>query len=152
MDISFTDFNWFRGQGSGRCCHSGMGTYQYICVCLAKENAWKNMSEEKITLPQENKPLKFGVDIYDCMKSWHIFFVKWIYRKNYEKYQLRAKKNWNVHVLLCVEQELDNWLRKKCLENLAKSISTLQSLTALLEGISNIVIQDDIGQQVYFFY
>ena len=61
------------------------------------------------------------------------------------------KKNWNVvHVLLCVEQELDNWLRKKCLENLAKSISTLQSLTALLEGISNIVIQEDIGQQVYF--
>ena len=61
------------------------------------------------------------------------------------------QKNWNfVHVLLCVEQELDNWLRKKCLENLAKSISTLQSLTALLEGISNIVIQEDIGQQVYF--
>lgn len=52
-----------------------MGTYQYIRVCLAKENVWKIISEEKFTLPQENKPLKFGMDIYDCMKSWHIFFL-----------------------------------------------------------------------------
>lgn len=43
--------------------------YQYICVCLAKENVWKIISEEKFPLPQENKPLKFGVDNYDCMKS-----------------------------------------------------------------------------------
>ncbi|XP_048746599.2 GPI transamidase component PIG-S-like [Ostrea edulis] len=73
--------------------------------------------------------------------------------------QLRFLMDFSIHVAQDVdvrevgndvirEWELDNWLRKKCVENLATSISTLQSLTALLEGIGNIVIQDDIGLQV----
>ncbi|KAK3095640.1 hypothetical protein FSP39_017048 [Pinctada imbricata] len=44
--------------------------------------------------------------------------------------------------------ELDGWLRQRCIENLATSIHTLQSLTQLLERISNIVINDDIGNEV----
>ena len=100
MDISFTDFNWFRGQGSGRCCHSGMGTYLYICVCLAKENIWKNISEEKFTPPQENKPLKFGVDTYDCMKSWYNFLSNEFIGK-IMKISTRSKKKIEMLYMFC---------------------------------------------------
>jgi len=45
-------------------------------------------------------------------------------------------------------QELDWWLRSRCVENLATSTSTLHSLAKLLAKISNIVINDDIGNEV----
>ena len=51
-----------------------------------------------------------------------------------------------VHVL-CI-QELDQWLRAHCLENIATSTATLASLAQLLEQISNIVINDHIGREV----
>ncbi|ELU07676.1 hypothetical protein CAPTEDRAFT_220035 [Capitella teleta] len=44
--------------------------------------------------------------------------------------------------------ELDLWLRSHCLENLASSVATLNSLAQLLEKIGNIVINDDIGREV----
>ncbi|KAL3865297.1 hypothetical protein ACJMK2_006904 [Sinanodonta woodiana] len=46
------------------------------------------------------------------------------------------------------EWELDGWLRSHCVENLATATATLQSLAQLLGQISNIVINDDIGQEV----
>ncbi|KAL4231706.1 hypothetical protein ACF0H5_009282 [Mactra antiquata] len=46
------------------------------------------------------------------------------------------------------EWELDGWLRSKCIENIATSSTTLQSLSQLLGKISNIVINDDIGKEV----
>ncbi|KAK2150739.1 hypothetical protein LSH36_391g00004 [Paralvinella palmiformis] len=44
--------------------------------------------------------------------------------------------------------ELDQWLRKRTLENIATSTSTLRSLAQLLGEISNIVIKDDIAREV----
>ena len=40
------------------------------------------------------------------------------------------------------------WLRLRAVENIATSASTLRSLAQLLEEISNIVINDDIGREV----
>ena len=45
-------------------------------------------------------------------------------------------------------QELDQWLRGRTLENIATATATLSSLAQLLEQISNIVINDDIGNEV----
>ena len=45
-------------------------------------------------------------------------------------------------------QEIDQWLRGKCLENIATATATLHSLSELLGKISNIVINDDIGREV----
>ncbi|XP_060573029.1 GPI transamidase component PIG-S-like [Ruditapes philippinarum] len=45
--------------------------------------------------------------------------------------------------------ELDSWLRSRCVENLATSSATLKSLAQLLGKISNIVINDDIGNEVH---
>jgi phosphatidylinositol glycan class S len=45
--------------------------------------------------------------------------------------------------------ELEQWLREKCVENIIMSSSTLISLAELLDKISNIVINDDIGAQVF---
>ncbi|XP_045189708.2 GPI transamidase component PIG-S-like [Mercenaria mercenaria] len=47
------------------------------------------------------------------------------------------------------EWELDSWLRSRCVENLATSSATLKSLAQLLGKISNIVINDDIGNEVH---
>lgn len=44
--------------------------------------------------------------------------------------------------------ELSGWLRCRCVENLATAKASLDSLAQLLDKISNIVINDDIGQQV----
>ncbi|XP_064620576.1 GPI transamidase component PIG-S-like isoform X2 [Lineus longissimus] len=44
--------------------------------------------------------------------------------------------------------ELDFWLRKRAIENTALATSTLSSLSDLLGQISNIVINDDIGEEV----
>ncbi|KAJ8321784.1 hypothetical protein KUTeg_000255, partial [Tegillarca granosa] len=48
---------------------------------------------------------------------------------------------------ILTQWELDNWLRSRCMENLATSIASLQSLSQLLGQISNIVINDDIGKE-----
>jgi phosphatidylinositol glycan class S len=45
--------------------------------------------------------------------------------------------------------EMEQWLREKCVENIITSSSTLISLAELLDKISNIVINDDIGAQVF---
>ena len=45
-------------------------------------------------------------------------------------------------------QELDSWLRSRCVENLATATATLNSLAQLLGQINNIVINDDIGKEV----
>lgn len=45
-------------------------------------------------------------------------------------------------------QELDRWLRERAVENVATCAATLQSLSALLGRIENLVINDDIGKQV----
>ncbi|KAJ8311108.1 hypothetical protein KUTeg_011340 [Tegillarca granosa] len=50
---------------------------------------------------------------------------------------------------ILTQWELDNWLRSRCMENLATSIASLQSLSQLLGQISNIVINDDIGKEVH---
>ena len=47
-----------------------------------------------------------------------------------------------------VPQEVDRWLRERCIENILTSASTLHSLGNLLDKISNIVINDDIAAQV----
>ncbi|GFS10068.1 GPI transamidase component PIG-S-like [Elysia marginata] len=44
--------------------------------------------------------------------------------------------------------EVAGWLRCRCVENLATSTSTLNSLAQLLEEIGNIVINDEIGKEV----
>ncbi|XP_041368806.1 GPI transamidase component PIG-S-like isoform X2 [Gigantopelta aegis] len=46
------------------------------------------------------------------------------------------------------EWELDSWLRILCVENIATSIVSLQSLSQLLGQISNMVIKDDIALEV----
>jgi len=45
-------------------------------------------------------------------------------------------------------QEVDEWLRERCVENMFTSASTLHSLGQLLDKISNIVINDDIAAEV----
>jgi len=45
-------------------------------------------------------------------------------------------------------QEVDEWLRERCIENMFTSASTLHSLGQLLDKISNIVINDDIAAEV----
>ncbi|XP_052771493.1 GPI transamidase component PIG-S-like [Mya arenaria] len=44
--------------------------------------------------------------------------------------------------------EIDGWLRSRCVENLATSSASLTSLSQLLGKISNIVINDNIGEEV----
>lgn len=44
--------------------------------------------------------------------------------------------------------EMDAWLRRRGLENVATSASTLKSLADLLDKVQNIVINDDVGLQV----
>jgi len=44
--------------------------------------------------------------------------------------------------------EMDAWLRRRGLENIATSASTLKSLSDLLDKVQNIVINDEIGLQV----
>uniref|UniRef100_K1PHI6 GPI transamidase component PIG-S n=1 Tax=Magallana gigas TaxID=29159 RepID=K1PHI6_MAGGI len=95
--------------------------------------------------PNSSLPVKVAVDMKTVME---VFLTQ---LRLLMDFNIQVKKELQVREVgndVIREWELDNWLRKKCLENLATSISTLQSLTALLEGISNIVIQDDIGQQV----
>jgi len=50
---------------------------------------------------------------------------------------------------MCV-QEFNQWLRERCIENVFTSAATLRSLAELLDKISNIVINDDIGAQVSY--
>jgi hypothetical protein len=45
--------------------------------------------------------------------------------------------------------EIFSYLMSKTLENLLNSLNTLESLSSLLEKISNMVIDDNIGKQVY---
>lgn len=95
--------------------------------------------------PNSSLPVRVTVDMKTVME---VFLTQ---LRLLMDFNIQVKKDLQVREVgndVIREWELDNWLRKKCLENLATSISTLQSLTALLEGISNIVIQDDIGQQV----
>ena len=44
--------------------------------------------------------------------------------------------------------EVDAWLRRRGLENIATSAATLKSLSDLLDKVQNIVINDDIGREV----
>ena len=44
--------------------------------------------------------------------------------------------------------ELDAWLRRRGLENVATSAATLKSLSDLLDKVQNIVINDEIGREV----
>nr|XP_022288860.1 GPI transamidase component PIG-S-like [Crassostrea virginica] len=108
---------------------------------------WGGIVIQNLPSPPPNSTLPFRASV-DMKTVMEVFLT-----------QLRLLMDFNIQTttdlevrevgdVVIREWELDNWLRKKCLENLAKSISTLQSLTALLEGISNIVIQEDIGQQV----
>jgi len=46
------------------------------------------------------------------------------------------------------EWEMDAWLRRRGLENIATSAATLKSLSDLLDKVQNIVINDEIGRQV----
>lgn len=57
-----------------------------------------------------------------------------------------------LHRIVFALQELDRWLRTRCVENLATSAATLNSLAKLLAKISNIVINDDIGNEVILQY
>ena len=52
--------------------------------------------------------------------------------------------------MICIFQELDQYLRGKSLENIATATATLRSLAQLLEEIGNIVINDNIGNEVRF--
>ncbi|XP_062591394.1 GPI transamidase component PIG-S-like [Saccostrea cucullata] len=95
--------------------------------------------------PNSSLPVHAEVDMKTVME---VFLTQLRLLMDFSVQEVKDVKVREVENLVIREWELDNWLRKKCTENLATSISTLQSLTALLEGISNIVIQDDIGQQV----
>ena len=55
---------------------------------------------------------------------------------------------WFTDIVIDLLQELDSWLRSRCIENLATATATLNSLAQLLGQISNIVINDDIGKEV----
>ncbi|ESO07937.1 hypothetical protein HELRODRAFT_75695, partial [Helobdella robusta] len=52
-------------------------------------------------------------------------------------------------MMMMMIQELDVWLTEHTIENIGKSSATLNSLSQLLNHISNIVINDDVGDQVY---
>jgi hypothetical protein len=51
-------------------------------------------------------------------------------------------------VIVWFPQELDQWLREHCIENVFTSAATLRSLAELLGKISNIVINDNVGAHV----
>jgi hypothetical protein len=59
------------------------------------------------------------------------------------------KKNRNEPRSKLHSTEIFSYLLSKTLENLLNSLNTLESLSSLLEKISNMVIGDDIGRQVY---
>lgn len=108
---------------------------------------WGGIVVQNLPSPPPNSSLPVSVAV-DMKAVMEVFLTQ---LRLLMDFNIQVKKDLQVREVgndVIREWELDNWLRKKCLENLATSVSTLQSLTALLEGISNIVIQDDIGQQV----
>lgn len=108
---------------------------------------WGGIVVQNLPSPPPNSSLPVSVAV-DMKTVMEVFLTQ---LRLLMDFNIQVKKDLQVREVgndIIREWELDNWLRKKCLENLATSISTLQSLTALLERISNIVIQDDIGQQV----
>ncbi|XP_061171873.1 GPI transamidase component PIG-S-like [Saccostrea echinata] len=108
---------------------------------------WGGIVIQNLPSPPPNSSLPVDAEV-DMKTVMEVFLTQLRLLMDFSIQEVKDVKVREVENLVIREWELDNWLRKKCTENLATSISTLQSLTALLEGISNIVIQDDIGQQV----
>lgn len=108
---------------------------------------WGGIYIQNVPGPSENDTLPVPVEL-DMRRVMEVFVSQLRLLLNFHSLKHGDIDVAEVRSQVISKWELDGWMRSRCLENVGTSIATLQSLSQLLEEISNIVIQDDIGQQV----
>ncbi|XP_060076892.1 GPI transamidase component PIG-S-like [Ylistrum balloti] len=108
---------------------------------------WGGIYIQNAPSPSDNDTLPVTVEL-DMRRAMEVFISQLRLLLNFQSQKNGDALVADVGNQVISKWELDGWLRSRCLENLGTSLATLQSLAQLLGEISNIVIQDDIGQQV----
>ncbi|OWF35994.1 GPI transamidase component PIG-S-like [Mizuhopecten yessoensis] len=108
---------------------------------------WGGIYIQNAPSPSENDTLPVTMEL-DMRRVMEVFISQLRLLLNFQSQKNGDTLVADVGSRVISKWELDGWLRSRCLENLGTSIATLQSLAQLLGEISNIVIQDDIGEQV----